>query len=263
MTNDNKKRDNKKFYIAVVVALVLLALGFYLYYFYSKNIPGLASTSLKEDVNVLIIGIDDLESVSKGELAADTILLAQILVENNEIILTNIIIEDKSFGETVEQTKIDELMAKVGDIVSIDLDYYFTISYQGFVNIVDNLDGIVITREDELNVPDLNLSLKQGNNLLTGEETLNYARWYDYTKDEKDRIQRQQEIISAIIDKVLVDKNLKDIPQLFATTVDTFKSVETNIEYTMVTNIINYLMKNEEQKITYDIIIQQQNGLLD
>lgn len=255
MNKDNtKKESNKKVLIAVVIAVLLLALGFYLYYFYPQIIPGLASTSLKEDVKVLVIGIDDVESVDEGEVSADTVILAQVLLENNEVKLTNIVVEDNSFGETIEQEEIDELMSEVGDMVSVDLDYYFTLSYQGFINLIDNLDGIVITREEELNVPDLNLSLKEGNNQLSGEEALNYARWYDYTKDEEDRIQRQQEIISAIIDKVLVNKSLKDIPQLFTTTVDTFKSVDTNVEYTMVTNIINYLMNNENQKISYDII---------
>ncbi len=258
MSKDNPKKDSKKkLLIAVIIAILLLIIGFYLYYFYPQIVPGLASTSLKEDVHVLVIGIDDLESVNKGEISADTVILAELLVENNEIKLTNIVVEDCSFGETVEQEEIEDLMSLAGDIVSIDLNYYFALSYQGFINLIDNLGGIVITREEELNVPDLGLSLKEGNNQLSGEEALNYARWYDYTKDEEDRIKRQQEILSAIIDKVLVNKSLKDIPQLFTTAVDTLKTVDTNVEYTTVTNIINHLMNNENQKISYNIVYEE------
>jgi Transcriptional regulator len=136
------------------------------------------------------------------------------------------------------------------------LNYYFTISYQGFIDLVDKLGGITITREEELNVPDLNLALKQGNNNLSGEEALNYARFYDYTKDEQDRAKRQQEIISAIIDKALQETTLVNIPQMFNTAISTYNSIETNLEYTLVVDLIEFLIKNREISINYGVIAE-------
>lgn len=251
-----EKIESKKIYIAIAIAVIVLAIGFYLYYFYPQIIPGLASTSLKQDLNVLVVGFDDMDSVSEGEISADIIVLAQLFPDSQEIKFTNIVLEDKSFGEEVEEEELKELMDEVGEIVSTNLNYYFSISYQGFVNLIDNLDGLVVTREEKLNVPDLELALVQGNNYLSGEEALNYARWYDYTKGEQDRIQRQQEIISAVIDKALVDKTLLDLPELFNTTVDTFKSVDTNFEYTIVTDIVEHLMNNKNQTISYDVFVE-------
>ncbi len=250
-----KGDNNKKIYIAIGVALILLAIGFYLYYFYPQIIPGMASTSLKQNLTVLVVGLDDTESVSKGEVAADSIVLAQLYTNNNELKLSNIVIDEKAFEENVDKSELERLLEEVSDLTSTELDYYFTLSYQGFINLIDNLGGIEIERQEELLVPDLNLDLKTGNILLSGEEALNYARWYDYRKDEKDRIERQQQIITAVVDKATKDKTLLDIPQLFNTTVDTFNSVNTNIEYTLITDLIEYLMSNNPS-ISYDVIME-------
>src|SRR5690554_4847306 len=103
-----EKTEKKKIYIAIAIAIIILAIGFYLYYFYPQVIPGLASTSLKQDVNVLIIGLDDRDSVNKGEISADTIILAQLLIDNQEIKLSNIVLEEKpSFGEETDDDKIE------------------------------------------------------------------------------------------------------------------------------------------------------------
>jgi len=248
--------NNKKIYIAIVVALLLLAIGFYLYYFYPQIIPGMASTSLKQDLTVLVVGLDDTESVSKGEISADSIVLAQLSTNSNELKLTNIVIDEKTFGENIDKKKLEGLLEEINDLTSVELNYYFALSYQGFINLVDNLNGIEIELQEKLIVPDLNLDLKAGNIMLSGQEALNYARWYDYRKDEKDRIQRQQQIISSLIDKASKDKTLLDIPQLFNTTVDTFNSVETNIEYTLITDLIEYLMSNNTPSVSYDIIME-------
>jgi len=251
-----KGNNNKKIYIAIILALILLAVGFYLYYFYPQIIPGMASTSLKQDLAVLVVGLDDTESVLKGEIAADSIVLAQLYTNTNELKLTNIVIDEKAFEENVDKLELERLLEEISELTSTELNYYFTLSYQGFTNLINNLGGIEIERQEELLIPDLNLDLKTGNILLSGEEALNYARWYDYRKDEKDRIERQQQVITAVVNKATKDKTLLDIPQLFNTTVDTFNSVETNIEYTLITDLIEYLMSNETPTISYDLIME-------
>ncbi len=247
----------KKIYIAIGVAILLLAIGFYLYYFYPQVIPGLASTSLKQDVYILIVGLDDRESVVEGEVSADALVLAQLFVDNKEIKISNILIEETpTFGEKIDEENITAFLDDIGELASVELNYYFTISYQGFIDLIDKLGGITITREEELNVPDLDLALTQGNNSLSGEEALNYARFFDYTKDEQDRAKRQQEIISAIIDKSLQEATLINVPQMFNTAIATYNSIQTNLEYSLVVDLIEFLMKNREISINYGLITE-------
>lgn len=252
-----EKAKLKKIYIAIGIAILLLAIGFYLYYFFPQVIPGLASTSLKQDVHILLIGLDDRESVVEGEVSADALVLAQLLVDGKEIKITNIVLnETVTFGEKIEKEQLETFLTGIGKLAGVDLNYYFTISYQGFVELVDKLGGITITREEELNVPDLDLALRQGNNTLSGSAALNYARFFDYTKDEAERVKRQQEVISAIIDKALNETTLVNIPQMFNTAITTYNSVDTNLEYTLVVDIIEYLMKNRELSINYGLITE-------
>jgi LCP family protein required for cell wall assembly len=252
-----EKAKMKKIYIAIGVAILLLAIGFYLYYFYPQVIPGLASTSLKQDVYILIVGLDDRESVVEGEVSADALVLAQLFVDNKEIKISNILIEETpTFGEKIDEENITAFLDDIGELASVELNYYFTISYQGFIDLIDKLGGITITREEELNVPDLDLALTQGNNSLSGEEALNYARFFDYTKDEQDRAKRQQEIISAIIDKSLQEATLINVPQMFNTAIATYNSIQTNLEYSLVVDLIEFLMKNREISINYGLITE-------
>lgn len=255
--NQNSSRSsNYKIYIAVLVALILLAVGFYLYYFYPQLIPGLASTNLQENVNVLIMGFDDADtSESDGEINVDTMVLLKLETVENNLSVINIISDDKSVSEDIKEEELSNIMAEAGALTGTDIDYYFTVSYNGFKNLVDNLEGITIELDEDLKIPDLVLDLHEGNNKLTGEETLNYARWYDYRTDETTRVKRQQQVINALIDKAFQEKGLVDIPELFNTTVDTFKAVNTNVEYTLMTELVQYLMKNKDE-LTIDYTVE-------
>lgn len=226
-----------------------------------EGVSNIVNPDLKEDVNILIIGLDDLESVTRGEIAADALVLAKLHPEDKKLDLINIITKDKVLNLDMnnKEEELIDLLDKMGKITSTEIDYYFTISYQGFTNLVDNLDGIEIALKEDLKVPGLNLDLKAGRNTLSGAEALSYSRWLDYTKDERDRIRRQQQIISAMIKKAFFDKSIFDLPELFKTTVDTFKMVNTNIEYNMITKIIAFFNNATELEINYNIISASKN----
>ncbi|MTI60317.1 MAG: hypothetical protein FH762_10180 [Firmicutes bacterium] len=254
---NSSRRNNYKIYIAVFIALILLAVGFYLYYFYPQLIPGMASTNLQDNVNVLIMGFDDAASSSEsdGEINVDTMVLVKLDTVENNLSVVNIISDDKSVSEDIKEEELSNIMAEAGALTDTDIDYYFTVSYNGFKNLVDNLEGITIELDEDLKIPDLALDLHEGNNNLSGEETLNYVRWYDYRTEETTRVKRQQQVINAIIDKAFQEKGLVDIPELFNTTVDTFKAVNTNIEYTLITELVQYLMKNKDE-LTIDYTVE-------
>ncbi|MFW6389652.1 MAG: LCP family protein [Halanaerobiales bacterium] len=256
--NTKKENNNLKKYIAIIAALIILGVGFYLYYFYPQIIPGLASDSFDKKVNVLMMGMDDQESVGEGEINIDSLVLCQLNPDKNELKFVNIIKEDKlttNFNsKDINSEKLQEITTIISEKANVDVDYYLSLSYKGFKNLVNNLDGLEINLNEDIKIPDLDLDLEKGANKLNGQEALNYARWYDYNKDEKDRIKRQQQIINAILNKALKDKTLLDIPELFTTTVDTYKAVNTNIEYTLITDIVEYLLNNDNLNIEYDII---------
>ncbi len=257
--NNNSKSNNYKLYIAVGIAIIILVVGFYLYYFYPQLIPGMASRALNGNVSILAIGLDDMESVTKGEINADTLVLFKLDTDGKQLELVNLVTDKREFNPEMGEEDIKAFLDEISKIASTDIGYYITVSYQGFVDLVDNLGGIDIALEEGLKIPDLNLDLKPGVNTLVGQESLNYSRWYDYTKDENDRVQRQQQILNGIIEKTYKGANLLDLPQIFKTTVDTYKSVKTNVDYTLIADIVEYLRKNEDLEVNYSVISQNEN----
>ncbi|MCG8515811.1 MAG: LCP family protein [Halanaerobiales bacterium] len=257
----NGKKINYKIWVPLLIAIILMGVGFYLYYFYPEIIPGMASINPQVEVeaNVLLIGLDDMDSVTEGKISADSIVLMNLKTQEKKAQFSNIILQDKSVieqlnGQEFDQEVINKLIEKVEEITAAEINYYFTISYQGFENMVNRLGGVEIGREEALRIPDLELDLKEGINNLTGKDALSYARWYDYRKDEYDRVQRQQEVIKAIFNRAFQDKSLLDLPELFQTTVDTFNMVKTNIGYNLIKDLYDFFQNNEDIEIEYTVI---------
>ena len=245
---------NTKLYIGIGIASIVLLFGFYLYYFTPETMFGIPIFNPVEDTNILLVGLDDRESVAKGEVNSDSIILVQFKAEDRSIICQAIPSSIKVNNKALHKFSIEKLPERIEELTGIEPEYYFAVGYRAFEKIIDELGGIEITLDKPLRIPDLELNLQQGKNILSGKEALNYARWFDYTKSEIDRIERQQKLMGSIIDKTLDSDNLLDIPRLYSTMVETWKSIETNMDKEVLSNLVDYFTKKDDLKIDYDII---------
>lgn len=94
----------------------------------------------------------------------------------------------------------------------IPIDYYVVIDFEGFVDIIDELGGVDVFVEREVNDPFYSrtelpgdytpLHFEVGTQHMDGETALDYSRTR-YGSSDLDRIQRQQQVIFAAIDKAL------------------------------------------------------------
>ncbi|MFW5980101.1 MAG: LCP family protein [Halanaerobiales bacterium] len=252
-------RTRTKRWIGIIIALILLLGGFYLYYFYPQLIPGMAGTSpeIEEDVHILLIGRDDEGSVEEGEIDSDSIMLATIKAESNKLLFRAIPSDTKYEDDPIKKISPEDLPDTVEELTGIKAEYYFSLSYDGFKKVINELGGIKIELEDDLQIPDLGLDLKKGENILSGKEALNYVRWYDYEKNEIDRLNRHQQVIESILDKVLARETLTDIPQLYSTIIESYKSVETNMDKDLVDDLIELAREKEEIELEYEIIDEE------
>lgn len=252
---DNNKKINKK-WIGLIIALILLLVGFYLYYFYPQMGSGLAviGDKLGETVNVLVVGLDDRDSVEKGEIEADSIVLVRLEANKKMLTFNAIPPNTKIDNQSLKKIQPENMPEKIEEVTGVRPEYYFAVGYEGFEKVVDKLSGIEVELEEPLNVPELGLFLKEGKNLLSGKEALNYARWYDYTKNEKDRIKRQQQVLAGIIDKLLQSKTLLNVSKLYTTIIETFKSIETNLDQALVSEVFEFLRNRKNIEIKYKIL---------
>ena len=126
--------------------------------------------------------------------------------EITRISLRNHAISDQNKNEN----GMELLKEVVEEISGLDIHYYAQLDFNGFIKIIDDLGGIDIYLEKDINDPSYpNFSrgydpfyIKKGWHHLDGETALKVARSRHSTMGDFDRIKRQQDIIKATKQKV-------------------------------------------------------------
>lgn len=103
--------------------------------------------------------------------------------------------------------------------LGVEIDYYVRFNFNAFVEIVDRIGGIDIVVPEDINdpkYPDYNfgydpLFIEAGPHHFYGEEALKYARTRHTSGGDFDRARRQQQVITAIFERVT---SLNLLPQL-------------------------------------------------
>jgi LCP family protein required for cell wall assembly len=79
--------------------------------------------------------------------------------------------------------------------LGIEIDHYALIDFTGFQDLVDAVGGVTITVPENLASP----AVPAGTHTITGEQALEHARYRGGPDGDFGRIQRQQELIRALI----------------------------------------------------------------
>lgn len=171
----------------------------------------------------------------------DTIMIAQILNKEKKIHLISLprdmLVFDKkgnysklnavyidaiAEGKT-ESESIIILQDKITEITGITFDHYAEVDFDGFVSLVDKLEGIEVDVKeiiDDPYYPGPNYSyqrftIQPGVQTLNGETALKYARSrYTSKGGDLDRSRRQQQILSNVKDKIFNLNPILDAPKI-------------------------------------------------
>lgn len=165
--------------------------------------------------SMMLIGTDS----RKGERArSDTLLIATInpITQQAQLISiprdTYIKIPGKGFDKVNHATAFGGpalLKKTLEDYLSIKIDRYATIDFDGFRKIIDELGGVEVTVKKRMKYTDpsdgTNIDLYPGKQILNGKQALDYARYrksdVGHEDSDYERIARQQEIIRALANK--------------------------------------------------------------
>ncbi len=156
--------------------------------------------------NVLILGQD---RVVDGAARTDSIMVAQYDYLNKKMKVISIMRD--IYAEIpggYQNYKINtaytlggpELLRKtIKHNLGIDLEYYAIIDFKGFEQMVDELspDGLPINVEKDMSAK-IGVSLKKGQQHLSGKEVLGYARFRNDEEGDFGRVRRQQQVIKAL-----------------------------------------------------------------
>lgn len=174
-------------------------------------------------VNILLMGIPGGDA--DGPELSDTVMVASLDIENNTGLLfslpRDLYVRIPGYGNSKLNAvyKIgnsqDDAGGSVatqvaGDILGLDIPYYFRINFAGFEQLIDELGGVTIEVEKDLYDKEYptpskgyeTLDIKAGTYTMDGAMALKYARSRQSTSDF-DRARRQQKVILAIREKAM------------------------------------------------------------
>jgi LCP family protein required for cell wall assembly len=193
-----------------------------------------------DPVSVLLMGVENYSSAGAGG-RTDTLIVMTLNPKEKTMKMLSIPRDTLvSIPGRLNQNKINHsysyggkelTIETVEDFLDIPIDYYATVSFDGFKDIVDELDGVEVDvpfdfweKSDENND---RIYFTEGLQELNGEEALAYARMRKRDpRGDFGRNDRQKQIITAAIEKATSPVNLFKIDDL-ATHVG--KNVETNV----------------------------------
>lgn len=172
----------------------------------------------------------------------------------NEIYTRNL-----DLNKRTEEESILALKNKVSQITWEKIDYYVNIDFEGFKKFIDFIGWVEVTLEENLvdnEYPDGNLGyttfvLRKGTWILDGETALKYARSRHSTSDF-DRSLRQQEILSAIKNKVLNEGYISSpskITQIFSI-VSSY--IKTDLDIRTILSLVRS-SRNESKIVSFNL----------
>ncbi len=197
----------------------------------------------KGQINILLLGSDQRQGT--GGFRTDTILLVTINPADNSIHLTSF---PRDLYVTIPgytTSRINTAHARGGFETLADTfeynfgvrpDYYAMINFWTFVDVVDSLGGIDVYASQPLSEYTGRgwFTIPAGLNHMDGDTALYYSR-SRYSTSDFDRNRRQQEVITAIVAKMMSLYTIAKIPELYRIYVD---NVSTNIKLSDVIPLI-------------------------
>ncbi|WP_010197215.1 LCP family protein [Bacillus sp. m3-13] len=262
MNNSRIKRRNRKkrvlkrvLMFLVIVLLSVVAYGGYVFYqtFQAANsayteIDRGEKSNLrdkkieigKDPFSVLIMGVEDYSTGGENG-RTDTLIVATINPKDKTMKMlsiprdTLVTIPDRN-----EETKINHAHSYGGKDLTIEtveyfldvpIDYFATVNFEGFKNIINIVDGVTVDvpfdfyeTSDETGK---RLNFYEGKMELDGEKALAYARMRKQDpRGDFGRNDRQRQIMAAVIDKILSPRNVFKVDEIAG---ELGSNVETNV----------------------------------
>jgi LCP family protein required for cell wall assembly len=219
-----------------LLLLCIFIIGVYSVYQYIQGTVEANNKSFKNDkgnysfqgknseigaVNVLLLGSD-----SRGEKQArtDTIMVAHYDQRTHTVKLISFMRDMYTSIPGHGKGKLNAAYAYGGpellretitENFNLDINYYAIVDFKGFEEAVDILvpDGIQVDVPHVMS-SGIGMELEKGKQILHGKELLGYVRFRQDRLSDFGRVQRQQEVVSKIMEESISIDNVAKLPKL-------------------------------------------------
>lgn len=254
--------------LLVLLIVFIAVLGYFVFItaknfaLINENSKGEIPLDTSKPFNILLIGTDRRTKEEAGR--SDVLILAHLDPKTSKVTLLSIPrdtrVEIPNHGydkinaafnsDYFSDGGVDLSIKTVANLLNIDtkdIQYYAIVNFEGFAKVIDAIGGVTIDVKERMYyhswAGDVKIDLKPGVQHLDGEKALEYARfrydtWGDFGVDEQGnvhgRVERQQELIKAIIDQT---KNIRTIFKLPQIAKEIGNAVDTNLTVAQITKI--------------------------
>lgn len=214
-----------------------------------------------ETFDVLILG-------TNGNLT-DTIMLASVNDRLKKVTLFSVprdlYTNGRRINEYLYYYGIEQLERMIASITGLTVDKYVKVDFEGFVSVVDILDGVDIYVDEAIYdsyYPNAKgaytpYSIDVGTYHMSGEEALKYARSRKSTSDF-DRAARQQKIVQAVRSKLLQLNDLGDLKRMAQIIQSAMSNTVTDIN---ILEAISYYYDYKDYEFSTGFVLSTQNYL--
>ncbi len=123
----------------------------------------------------------------------------------------------------------------VAATLGVPIDYYVTVNFDAFVEVVDLIGGITLTVPETIDDPKYPdrcygydpFHIEAGTHQMDGQTALKYARTRATFGGDVDRAARQQQVVLAVRDKIM---SLNMVPQLLGQSLELWQTFQDNVQ---------------------------------
>ncbi|WP_053373438.1 LCP family protein [Paenibacillus sp. FJAT-27812] len=184
--------------------------------------------------SVLLLGVDQR---GKEIGRSDTMIYTVVRPNDGELLMVSI--PRDTYVEIVGKGKEDKIthafafggagmaMNTVEKFLDAPINYYASINFEGFRNVIDTLGGIALPIEEDMvnDDPDHEkFVIKAGQESYNGKDTLNYVRYREDAGGDINRTERHQIFLGLLMDKAKQLNQWSKIPQLMDIMGDNFST---------------------------------------
>lgn len=120
---------------------------------------------------------------------------------------------------------VDCSMKTLDMLYDIDINFYFRVNFTGFTKVIDALGGITVHSDYDFVTTHGGDHITVGDNFLTGEQALGFARErYAFADGDRQRGRNQMEVISKVLNKAASSALLNNYTSLMDGLVGSFET---------------------------------------
>jgi LCP family protein required for cell wall assembly len=300
VTINNATKPKKKIVKIILLTIAVILLGVAIWvgvtaYNTIKKVTGLSTsgnnsllslfgnkgTQLKGQsegrTNILLLGIGG--GSHPGASLSDTMQVISINWKTNQVAMISIPrdlwvnVPGHGFSKINEANSIgggDLASQTVSQVLGIPIQYYVTMDFDGFKEIIDKLGGVdvnvptaILDRNYPLydDGPVTTFSISAGMQHLTGDIALKYARSRESTSDF-DRSKRQQLIMIAVKEKVLSAGLLANPAKITSLMNSVGNHIKTTLSVSEIKTLWDEIQKIDTSQMISKVIDNSATGLL-